>query len=141
MPMMFSSVGGGPLERVTQALSCMGTPAEMHAMWSPETWRKRFKSGKTMRILTRLEALALYPAKAVWDGFVASAITNVGDPLTAPVLVVTTNPFLLPCVAALTKPLLRRPRQWAQQGLARGKLREQKIPENYSRDPDAIYWP
>lgn len=107
MPMMFSSVGGGPLERVTQALSCMGTPAEMHAMWSPETWRKRFKGGKTMRILTRLEALALYPAKAVWDGFVASAITNVGDPLTAPVLVVTTNPFLLPCVAALTKPLHR----------------------------------
>lgn len=44
-------------------------------------------------------------------------------------------------VAALTKPLLRRPRQWAQQGLARGKLREQKRPENYSRDPDAIYWP
>ena len=106
-PLMFSSVGGGPLERVTQALNLMGTPAEMHALWSPDKWRNRFKSGKTIRMLTRLEALAAYPLKTVWDAFKASAIDNVGHPFTAPILVATTNPFTLPFVAAITKPLHR----------------------------------
>ena len=106
-PIMCSSVGGGPLERVTKALSLMDVRSSMNEMWSPEAWRKRFKGGKALRIITRLEACAVYPIKTVFDGLKASAIDNVGDPMTAPVLVVTTNPFTLPFIATLTKPLHR----------------------------------
>ena len=102
---MFSSVGGGPLQRVVETLRSRGEAASLHPSWSPESWRAAFSRGKLGRWGTRLAALAGYPLKVVGEGVKASF--RFGAPLEKPILVVTTNPFVLPYVAVLTRPLHR----------------------------------
>ncbi len=106
-PLMFSSVGGGPLARVTACLNALGTSAQMREMMSFDKWRSHFKGTKFDRMAMRLATMVSYPTKMVLDSLKASTVDNAGSPLQAPVLVVTTNPFVLPFVAAATKPLHR----------------------------------
>ena len=56
---------------------------------------------------TRLASIALYPAKAAFEGIKSTTFESHGKPYQVPVLTVTTNPFTLPFVATLTKPLHR----------------------------------
>jgi len=104
---MFSSVGGGPLERAVRALNALGTPAETGEMWSPDDWRAHFRGSKVERVATRLASLIAYPAKVALDGLRATTLESHGKPYQVPALVVTTNPFVVPFITTLTRPLHR----------------------------------
>ncbi len=104
---MFSSVGGGPLERAVRSLNALGTRATTGEMWSPESWRAHFRGSNAERMATRLASLIAYPAKVVLDGIKATTLESHGKPYQVPVMVVTTNPFVVPFVTALTRPLHR----------------------------------
>ena len=88
---LLSHVGGGPMERLARHLP----GAAVHAAFTPERWRRAMASGRTARVLARLEAFGLYPWQAL-----AEALRMEGG-----VLVPTTNPFVLPGWLVLTRPL------------------------------------
>ena len=101
---MFSSVGGGPLERMTRNMSERGVPSKLCAALTPEAWRGLFRRGRGGRLLARALTFGVYPLEALAEAFLASATAG---PLEKPVLVATTNPFFLPHFLVATKALHR----------------------------------
>ncbi|MBO5754193.1 MAG: sugar transferase [Proteobacteria bacterium] len=104
---LFSSVGGGPLERMKRTLQADGHQAEMCAALSPEQWRGLFRKGKWGRLAARGLTFGLYPLQALGEALKVSGCDVSGHPLEKPVLVVSTNPFFLPHIMVATKPLHR----------------------------------
>ena len=101
---LFSSVGGGPLQRVAEELKRRGVAARLHSLFSPESWRALFGRGRCGRIAARLLAFGAYPVQALARAVAASFAAR---PLEKPVLVASTNPFFLPHFLVATKALHR----------------------------------
>ena len=101
---MFSSVGGGPLERMTRNMAGRGVSSRLCAALTPEAWRGLFRRGSCGRMLARALTFGVYPFEALAEACLASLSAK---PLEKPVLVATTNPFFLPHFLVATKPLHR----------------------------------
>lgn len=104
---IFSSVGGGPHARLAHALDDIGIAAKVHSLFTPESYRKHFKSGAIGRIGTRLASFALEPIGAFASALKASCTSSAGHPRHKPVVIATTNPFFLPHFLVATRPLHR----------------------------------
>lgn len=104
---LFSSVAGGPLERMKRSLKADDYKVDMCSALTPEQWRGLFRKGKWGRLAARGLTFGLYPLQALGSAFKASAYDVSGAPLEKPVLVVSTNPFFLPHFMVVTKPLHR----------------------------------
>ena len=101
---MFSSVGGGPLERMTREFKKNGEDAELHAALSPEQWRAFFHRGKIGRLTARALTFGVFPIQTLFNAMRTSFTAR---PLEKPVLVVSTNPFFLPHILVAAKPIHR----------------------------------
>lgn len=101
---MFSSVGGGPLERMTRRMSGIGLDAKLCAALTPEAWRGLFRRGRGGRLFARALTFGAYPFEALASACLASLKAK---PLEKPILVATTNPFFLPHFLVATKALHR----------------------------------
>ncbi len=104
---LMSSVGGGPMQRIINEFQKESFPIQLVNALKPETWRNLFTKGSKGRILARLIGFGAFPVQAFFSALKASAIETAGAPLKRPILVVTTNPFYLPHLLVLTKPLHR----------------------------------
>ena len=104
---MFSSVGGGPHERVIRSLQARNIDSKTEEILSPEQWRSLFSKGKFGRLLARAMSFGAFPLKSLVSALQSSLCESYGAPLKRPVLVVTTNPFFLPHFMILTRPLHR----------------------------------
>jgi sugar transferase EpsL len=87
------------MERLCAAMRSGRTSAVVEAGMDDGEWRRLMSSGTGGRVRARLHAYLVFPAKSI-----ARLIT---DPPT--VCVPTTNPFFLPWLCVLTKPLHGRP--------------------------------
>lgn len=94
-----SCVGGGPIERLKQKLDALGIPSSVFCSYTPEKWRSLVACSPKDRLRARACSMFLFPGQLL-----ANALQNPPS-----VLVPTTNPFFLPFLAVLTKPLHRRP--------------------------------
>lgn len=94
-----SCVGGGPMERLARRLTERGAPAEVVSKYSGDAWRNAMSSGRLGRLGARLSSFVSFPLAAVLQARAAAT----------PALVPTTNPFVLPLVAVLLRPLHGRP--------------------------------
>ncbi|MGI5829931.1 MAG: sugar transferase [Bradymonadia bacterium] len=104
---LFSSVGGGPLERLHDALKKDGCNAQMCTAFSPESWRRLFSKGASARLAARALSFGLYPLGALAKALKSSACTFTGPARRKSVLIVSTNPFFLPHFLLLTRALHR----------------------------------
>lgn len=104
---IFSSVGGGPHARLARALGAIGIPAKVQALFSPESYRSRFKSGAFGRLHTRLASFAIEPIVALVEAVKASCTVSAGRPCKKNIIVATTNPFFLPHFLIATRALHR----------------------------------
>jgi glycosyltransferase involved in cell wall biosynthesis len=90
-----SCVGGGPMERLARTLSRRGLTTGVIDAFSPQLWRRLMSSGAFGRLRARLDAMVLFPLQMVVRGRQQRPTF----------LVPTTNPFFLPFIAILTRPL------------------------------------
>lgn len=102
---IFSSVGGGPHERLAKALRDLGADAKTHAAFTPESYREHFKNGSISRLTTRLASFALTPVLAFAQALRASCAGAAAHQ--KPIAVATTNPFFLPHFLVATRMLHR----------------------------------
>jgi len=93
--LLLSCVGGGPMVRLARRLTELGWATEVVAGATPETWRGRMASGPLGRVSARTEAFLKYPLQALWTALARGADT----------LIPTTNPFFLPLLLVLTRPI------------------------------------
>lgn len=90
-----SSVGGGPIERLTQALSPTGSPVRLMTCFTPDRWRSLMAAGTVGRLLARVVTGLYYPA----------AVTLRTCRERPETVVPTTNPFYLPLLMVLSRRL------------------------------------
>ena len=90
-----SGTGGGPMQRLADALQRRGQKAEVKSLFTQDRWRELMTRGAVGRIQARLSAFVRFPVEAVADAC----------KLEPTVLVPTTNPFFLPFVLVVTRPL------------------------------------
>lgn len=98
-----SCVGGGPHERVVEALRNLGEDAGTHEILSAEGWRRCFGRGKLGRLVARGLGFGVFPVLALGHALKQSCVGVSGRPLSRPMLVATTNPFFLPHVLVATR--------------------------------------
>ncbi len=101
---MFSSVGGGPLQRVMVEMKKRGQNAVLTPILTPEQWRALFRKGTAGRLAARALTFGAYPFMTLLE---AVKLSLKAKPLEKPILVVSTNPFFLPHFLVATKPLHR----------------------------------
>lgn len=101
---MFSSVGGGPLDRMTEELKRRQQNAKSAPIMTPEQWRSLFSRGTIGRMTARALTFGGYPLQTLFEAVMASMQAK---PLEKATLVVTTNPFFLPHFLVATKPIHR----------------------------------
>ncbi|MFT5435065.1 MAG: lipopolysaccharide/colanic/teichoic acid biosynthesis glycosyltransferase, partial [Myxococcota bacterium] len=94
-----SCVGGGPMERLAREFEHRGIAAEVFSAYAPKRWRERMNSGRTGRIRARLASFTRFPLQLAWRAMQDDS----------PVIVPTTNPFILPMVLIATRPIHGRP--------------------------------
>ena len=104
---LMSCVGGGPMQRIIQAFDEKALPMKLVNALRPETWRSLFSKGTKGRILARLIGYGAFPVQAFFAALKASLIEVSGSPLKKPLLIAITNPFYLPHLMVLTRPLHR----------------------------------
>lgn len=97
--LLFSCVGGGPMQRLADQLKQEGRRAAVTARYSPGEWRSLMARGPVGRLRARAGAFLLYPIQMLANSLLRRPSS----------LVVTTNPFLLPFFAVVTRWLHRRP--------------------------------
>jgi glycosyltransferase involved in cell wall biosynthesis len=88
-----TSVGGGPAERLTRALSNAGVSSTLSSLFDPAEWRARMAGTRGDRLSARVGAALLFPTKVLRE-----ATRKRGS-----AVVPTTNPFFLPAVAVATR--------------------------------------
>lgn len=103
---LFSSVGGGPLQRLCAALQNRAVDARMSVAFSPEGWRHMFSHGAKGRLVARALSFGLYPVRAIGASLLRSAFGGKHSREQA-LLVVSTNPFFLPHLLVATRFLHR----------------------------------
>lgn len=96
--LILSCVGGGPMERLARRLGEQGLQAAVLAGATPEKWRGLMASGTFGRVRARLGAFLIFPLRAL--------IAALGR--SAEILIPTTNPFYLPFLLVMTRPIHRR---------------------------------
>lgn len=96
--LLLSSVDGGPLQSLADALREAGHDVELVSEVGIDQWRDLARQGRVGRLGARLRAFARFPLRAV-----AAARRGRGP------VVVTTNPFVLPWALVLARRLHRRP--------------------------------
>lgn len=96
---VLSSVGGGPMQRLVEALRARGRDAVLHFRYEPERYRALMARGWRGRLRARAGAMLRFPLEALRAAL---------DPQ-AGVLVPTTNPFFAPFFLVATKALHGRP--------------------------------
>lgn len=96
---IFSCVGGGPMQRLADTIRHEGGDGRVVAELSDERWRGMMAGGRFGRLRARLRAMLVYPLRAV--------VETARLPRDA-VAVPTTNPFFLPMVLVATQPIHRR---------------------------------
>lgn len=101
---MFSSVGGGPLQRMMTEMKKRGQSARLTPILSPEQWRDLFRKGTAGRLAARALTFGAYPLMTLAE---AIKLSLKAKPLEKPILVVSTNPFFLPHFLVAAKPLHR----------------------------------
>ena len=96
---LMSSVGGGPMQRLVDALRARGRDAVLHFHYPPGRYRELSSRGRLGRLRARAGAMLRFPL---------AALRRALDP-GAGVLVPTTNPFFMPFFLVVTKALHGRP--------------------------------
>lgn len=95
---VLSCVGGGPMDRIAEALRDRGWSAHVDSGFSPAAWRAAMTVSTPTRLSARARAFVGYPGSAV------ARLARRGG-----IAVATTNPFLLPWWLCETAPLHARP--------------------------------
>jgi lipopolysaccharide/colanic/teichoic acid biosynthesis glycosyltransferase len=96
---VLSSVGGGPMVRLVDALRARGREADLAYRFEPSRWRELMAKGRLGRLRARAGAVLRFPVSALRRSLSRRA----------GILVPTTNPFFVPVLLVATKALHGRP--------------------------------
>lgn len=129
----FSFVDGGPIKRIVDTLQKANASIELIKLFKHGVWRSWMNKGRIGRIIARMAAFTIFPAKALYT---ASKHTE-------GILVPTTNPFFLPHLLVATSawhghrvvPLLydMYPDAWEATGVANKKSALARIASKLNR--------
>lgn len=93
--LIVSSVDGGPVTRLAAALSQLGLDTAVSSHFTADGWRNLMSLGRARRLQARAETFGLYPFRVV-----AQLVRR-----RPRFCIITTNPFVMPLISLLTRPI------------------------------------